>query len=309
MNERFVVGIDAGGTSVRAQYARAGTGEPVGEPLTFVAGASGEPPPGMILPTHPVSAVCAGVTKFTRDGIPDSWERFLRARFPGAAVSVVPDYVIAFHGALAAGDGVAVVAGTGSVAYGENLRAGKSARCGGRGWEWGDEGSGAWLTTEMVRRTLRALDGQAETTALTRALCEELGTADPATLAAAARRRATEEDGAGRGFLLPLLVRLHGEGDPEANGLFVGAGGWLASLAGATANRLGFSGDAPVTFGTIGGVWRAGGATLERAFVTALERRYPAAILRSDAPPPTDGAVRLALRSRGKAKQIGADMV
>jgi N-acetylglucosamine kinase-like BadF-type ATPase len=258
----------------------------------------------MELPPHPVLSVCAGVTKFTRDGIPVAWERFLQAQFPDARTTVVPDYVIAFHSALPTGNGVVVVAGTGSVSYGENPRTGESARCGGRGWEWGDEGSGAWLTTEMVRRTLRALDRQAETSALTRTICAELGTEEPATLAAEARRRSGEEGGAGRGFLLPLLVHLHRNGDAEAQGLFVGAGGWLASLAGATASRLRFEPNEPVTFGAVGGVWKAGGETLEQAFITALRRRYAGATVLTDAASPTEGAVRLAAKSSGKAKQI-----
>ncbi len=315
MNARMksvVVGIDAGGTSVRAWFADAATGEPVGEPLTGNAGASGEPPRDLIPPLpHPVVSVCAGVTKYTRNGVPDTWERFLRARFPDARVAVVPDYVIAFHAAVPTGNGVVVVAGTGSVAYGENAANGTSARCGGRGWEWGDEGSGAWLTTEMVRRTLRALDGQAVATPLTRAVCAELATTEPSTLAAEARRRAGEEGGAGRGFLLPLLSRLceGSSDDGEARGLFIGAGGWLASLAGATANRLAFTDRDTVTFGAAGGVWKAGGEALEQAFLTALRRRYPGAVVAPNPPPPAAGAVRLALGTCGKTKRIGAEAV
>ncbi|MBC7809289.1 MAG: hypothetical protein H7145_24405 [Akkermansiaceae bacterium] len=304
-----VAGIDAGGTSVRVQYADAHTGNLTGEPIVFAASASGEPPPEISAPPHPVSAVCAGITKFTRAGIPESWDRFLRARFPGADVAVVPDYVIAFHSAVPTSNGVVVVAGTGSVAYGENARTGESARCGGRGWEWGDEGSGAWLTTEMVRRTLRALDGQSEPTALTRAVCEALATPEPATLAAEARRLSNEENGAGRGFLLPLLVRLHAGGCTEARDLFVGAGGWLASLACATARRSAFSDQEAVTFGAVGGVWKAGGVTLEQAFTAALKRRYPGATVSFETAPPTEGAVRTAFKSQGKTKQSGADVV
>lgn len=305
----LVVGIDAGGTSVRAQVADAASGEWIGEPVTVRASPSGEPPQDLSVPAQNVASVCAGVTKFTRDGIPAAWERFLLSQFPEARIEVVPDYVIAFHAAVSSGNGVAVIAGTGSVAYGENAATGESARCGGRGWEWGDEGSGAWLTTEMVRRTLRALDGQADTTPLTHAVCEELGTAEPAALAATARRLANEEGGAGRGFLIPLLVRLHESGDGEAKGLFVGAGGWLALLAGATANRLGLMETNAVTFATVGGVWKAGGDTLEQAFVTALKRRYPGAIPMFDSRPPTEGAVRIACRSREKTKQTGTDIV
>ncbi|MBC8134749.1 MAG: hypothetical protein H8F28_02550 [Fibrella sp.] len=299
----FVVGIDAGGTHVRVQYADAVTGRLVRETLGFRASASGEPPHGMDLPSHPVSSVCAGITKITRAGIAESWEQFLRTQFPDAHIAVVPDYVIAFHAALPEGNGVVIIAGTGSVAYGENGRTEKSARCGGRGWEWGDEGSGAWLTTEMVRRTLRALDEQASPTTLTRAVCEELGTMDAATLAAEARRRVNEDGGTGRGFLVPLLVRVKESGDGEAQGLFIGAGGWLASLATATANRLGFAGDESVTFATSGGVWKAGGKTLEQGFLQALKRRFHNPIPCFEEPSPIEGATRLAFKSQVKRSE------
>lgn len=301
--EPFIVGIDAGGTHVRIQYADAETGTRIGEPLVYRASATGEPPHDMVLPSHPVSSICAGITKITRASIAESWELFLHTQFPNAHIAVVPDYVIAFHAALPDGNGVVVIAGTGSVAYGENVRNGKLARCGGRGWEWGDEGSGAWMTTEMVRRTLRALDEQSLPTTLTRAVCEELGTMDAATLAAEARRRANEDGGAGRGFLVPLLVRVKESGDGEAQGLFVGAGGWLASLATATANRLGFTSEEPVTFTTSGGVWKAGGESLEQAFLLALKRRFhePTPIFAE--PSPIEGAVRLAFKSQGKRSE------
>jgi hypothetical protein len=85
----LVVGIDAGGTSVRAQFADAVSGELIGEPLAFRASASGEPPHDISLPPQNVESVCAGITKFTRDGTPAAWERFLRTQFPNARIAVV----------------------------------------------------------------------------------------------------------------------------------------------------------------------------------------------------------------------------
>lgn len=285
----IIAGIDAGGTSVRIQYASV-DGSLLDESVTVAATPDGEPPTLALFPGT-VAAVCAGIAKFTRPGVADAWRETLAARFPGAAVTVVPDYEIAFHAGVPEGNGVCVVAGTGSVAYGENASTGQAVRVGGRGFEWGDEGSGAWLTTEMVRRTLRALDGQAPMTTLTEAVCADLQTTDPATLAGAARTGATDT---GRGFLLPLLVRLQDAGEREAHDLFVGAGGWLASLGTAAAGRLGFAGEGAETFAVAGGVWKAGGDTVREAFALAVRRRFPRAIFLLDAPPPVLGAVRLA---------------
>lgn len=285
--EKRVAGIDAGGTSVRITFASAETGEPVGESITVPATTNGEPPAWES--PFAVASVCAGIAKITRPGVAAAWETFLAARFPGALTKIVPDYEIAFHAAVPHGNGVCVVAGTGSVAYGKH---GESAvRVGGRGWEWGDEGSGAWLSTEMVRRTLRALDGQAPATALTEAVCAELRTDDAAILAQTARQTASDTT---RGFLLPLLIRLHEGGNAEARGLLAGAGGWLASLGTATARRLDFAPENPVTFAGAGGVWKAGGDAVREAFALAVTRRFPDAVFSFAVSDPVAGAVRLA---------------
>lgn len=286
-----VVGIDAGGTRVRAVLADVETGAPVGEPVLCAASASGEPPDLPLFAASGVVAVCTGIAKYTRPGVAAAWETRLAEIYPDAVVNIVPDYVIAFHAGVPNGSGIVVVAGTGSVAYGENAAIGETARVGGRGWEWGDEGSGTWLTAQMVLRTLRALDGQAPETTLTNAVCAELLTDDAAILAQTAGDRAVT---VGRGFLVPLLVRLHATGAAEANGLFVGAGGWLASLAAANATRLRFSPTDPVTFARAGGVWEAGGVAVGQAFETAVLRKFPTAVFMRDAPAPVSGAVRLA---------------
>ncbi len=75
---------------------------------------------------------------------------------PGAEIEVVHDtrLILAAGGAST---GIAVIAGTGSVAWG--VRAdGREARSGGWGYLLGDEGSGYWVAREAVRRTLHRHD-------------------------------------------------------------------------------------------------------------------------------------------------------
>lgn len=239
-----------------------------------------------------VNGVCAGITKFSRAHVAEAWEAELARLFPLAIRRVVvPDYVVAFHGAIAGGAGVAVVAGTGSVVYGENGRGG-AVRVGGRGWEFGDEGSGAHLTADAMRRTLRALDGLAPPTPLTRAVCDFLQTDDPAALAETARTRATEN---GRGFLVPLALALARSGDDEARNLFVGAAGWLAAYARAALTQLGFDEPSPVAVATIGGMWEAGDLLID-PFTRVLQRAFPHAHIAPAKDEPVVGALRLAAR-------------
>ncbi|MHA7279037.1 N-acetylglucosamine kinase [Arthrobacter sp. MDT2-2] len=75
---------------------------------------------------------------------------------PGAGIDVVHDtrLILAAGGARV---GIAVIAGTGSVAWGVG-EDGREARSGGWGYLLGDEGSGYWVAREAVRRTLHRND-------------------------------------------------------------------------------------------------------------------------------------------------------
>jgi N-acetylglucosamine kinase-like BadF-type ATPase len=244
-----------------------------------------------------VVSVAAGITKVSRAGVVLRWETILRSLFPNAAVHVVPDYQIAFHGAVPGGVGVGALAGTGSVMYGESA-AGATVRVGGRGWEYGDEGSGAWLTTEAIRRTIRCLDGMEPMSDLCRVICRHLGEPDDAGRLGAAARRETQS--LGRGFLVPLLAEQAKQGDAEAVNLFVGAAGWLGAQVRTTLRRLEFDSGSPVTIARMGGLWDVG-PLLTEPFANVMARWYPGAqIIAADAPPIV-GALRLAeqaLRTR-----------
>ncbi|HVK04737.1 MAG TPA: BadF/BadG/BcrA/BcrD ATPase family protein [Armatimonadaceae bacterium] len=297
------MGIDAGGTRIRVAIGRPDSPErqsvyevpsaddggpgPLREAIAAAFSAYGKSPfePGTRY------AVCAGITKITRSGIRERWEQELRANFHDATVSLVPDYVIAFHGAVPTGVGVCVIAGTGSVVYGENA-IGEAVRVGGRGWEYGDEGSGAHITTELIRRTLRALDGLDEATPLTRAVVAALGTDEPSAFGEAARRTAETY---GRGFLVPLVLQNAEGGDRQAKDLFVGSAGWLAAFVRAAATRLRLTNEAELPVATVGGLWQAE-TLLTEPFETVLRRWIPGAVVRNPQGPPVLGAVRLANR-------------
>ena len=68
------------------------------------------------------------------------------------------DMVCSWAGSLACADGISVIAGTGSMAYGEF--AGRQARCGGWGELIGDEGSAYWIAREGMNLFSRMSDGR-----------------------------------------------------------------------------------------------------------------------------------------------------
>ncbi|HKW69023.1 MAG TPA: BadF/BadG/BcrA/BcrD ATPase family protein [Candidatus Dormibacteraeota bacterium] len=79
-------------------------------------------------------------------------ERLLERTLPGSLVAVVHDarLVLAAAGLQA---GIALIAGTGTVAYGRAAD-GREARRGGWGWILGDEGGGTWITREAAREVM-----------------------------------------------------------------------------------------------------------------------------------------------------------
>ena len=86
-------------------------------------------------------------------------------------VLVTNDARIAFIAGSPERVGLALVCGTGSIAWGQNA-AGEIARAGGWGWHLGDEGSGFWIGVRAIREVLRGADGRGQPTALEKPLFE-----------------------------------------------------------------------------------------------------------------------------------------
>ena len=70
------------------------------------------------------------------------------------------DMICSWAGSLACCDGVSIIAGTGSIAYGEYN--GLNARAGGRGELFSDEGSAHWIAREGLNLFSKMSDGRAQ---------------------------------------------------------------------------------------------------------------------------------------------------
>jgi glucosamine kinase len=94
-------------------------------------------------------------------------------RHPFRTALITTDAHAACVGAHGASDGGVIVAGTGTVGWA--VLKGRSHRVGGWGLPISDEGSGAWLGCEALRRTIWAYDGRIDWTDLLRLLFAEFG--------------------------------------------------------------------------------------------------------------------------------------
>jgi glucosamine kinase len=162
---------------------------------------------------------------------------------PGAQITVVHDSRLL----LAAGHasaGVAVIAGTGSAAWGRNADGGE-ARAGGWGYLLGDEGSGYWLGREAVRYSLRRMNQGLPVDRLSAALLQSCGVDHPNRLIAQ-----FHSPGTGRRFWAQQarhVVEAAAGGHTEAQELLEQAGKDLAALALQVLQQLGMPG--PVILG------------------------------------------------------------
>jgi len=114
-------------------------------------------------------AACFGMS-----GGPDDKEALLAQILRARTLVVTHDGMIALSGATAGGPGIVMIAGTGSLAFGRNA-AGQTARAGGWGYVFGDEGGGFDITRQALRAALRFEEGWGPPTVLRDLLMEATG--------------------------------------------------------------------------------------------------------------------------------------
>lgn len=172
---------------------------------------------------------------------------------------VTHDALIALAGATAGEPGIITIAGTGSIAFGRNS-AGRTARAGGWGYIYGDEGGGFDLTRQALRAALRHEEGWGPATLLRAMLLETTGASDANDLL---HRFYTTDFPrpriAGYARLVDEAAR---KGDGVAREILHEAARQLAALAMAVRQQLFAEGEA-ARVSYIGGVFR-GGILLER---------------------------------------------
>lgn len=158
-----------------------------------------------------IDVVCAGSAGINTPE-QEAWlSGLISERAPGAHVIVAHDTRLI----LATPEfdaGIAVICGTGSVAWGVNA-AGGTARSGGWGYLLGDEGSGYWVTREAVRHALQVADSGSAPDALSAAIAERCGAGGAYDLLAKFYAEPERREWAGRAS---VVFELADAGDPAS---------------------------------------------------------------------------------------------
>lgn len=165
-------------------------------------------------------------------------------------------------GALDRRIGVALIAGTGSIAFGANDSR-RSTRVGGWGHLLGDEGSGYDIGRQALRAATRAADGRGKPTLLLNQILERWQLATPSDIIPHVYQ---QHDKARIAGLASLTLHAARAGDPIARAIARRAAAELARAAITVCEQLGLTHDVPLALG--------GGLLVhEAAFRAAVLRR------------------------------------
>jgi N-acetylmuramic acid 6-phosphate etherase len=237
----------------------------------------------------PVAVACLGLAGAGRPEDQKVIQDWAGAVSLAQTVHVTTDAAILLAAGTPEGWGLAVVAGTGSIAYGRAAD-GRSARAGGWGYLMGDEGSAYALVLAGLQAVARAADGRGPTTVLTERFLGHLSLSQPQELVPAIYR--SGRDRAALASWAPLVLEAADAGDAVAFEIMQDGARELAQTAAAVSRTLGFDRSAP-PLALSGGVLLAS-AGYRRCVVSALEslgfRPGPITVVRE----PAEGALRLA---------------
>jgi N-acetylglucosamine kinase-like BadF-type ATPase len=167
------------------------------------------------------------------------------------------DMVCAWAGSLAGEDGINIVAGTGSIAYGERL--GRAVRAGGWGELFGDEGSAYWIAVQGLNLFTRMSDGRLPKGPLHEVFRRRLALSNDLDICARVMSSPNRREVAA---LSQLVTRAAQDGDLSAGRILQEAARELAAIVEAVRHALEFPPDEPVPLSYSGGMFNAGALIL-----------------------------------------------
>lgn len=213
--------------------------------------------------------------------------------YDAARIDLMSDLPTALSGAIPSLEGVIVIAGTGSAAYGQNA-AGVAARAGGQGYYAGDEGSAFDIARHAFRAVFQAADGRGSQTSLGQRL---LAHYECATLTDLRKRIYSDLSRDQLAKAAAIVGQAALEGDAVASTILEQAGVELGRAIAAVLRQIEWL-NTPVPIAPIGGVFRAGTLILD-PMLAWVKQTNPDAYLITPRFQPAIGALLLSFRAAG----------
>lgn len=314
MDEPVVIGIDGGGTRLRAAIVSCegellGLGEGgsgnyhdvgadqvrsnISEAVSHAWAAFGSSP-------KEVAAIFLGLGSIVTYEDQEAIREIVRelAIVPADAIGVDHDLRVALMGGLAGETGIVLIAGTGSSCYGRDKQ-GRTWQSGGWGPTLDDPGSSFWLGRMAMIAAIRDYDGRGEATMLRARVIDELGLSDMRHIL-----RRVELQGMNRSevaALARLVTQSAAEGDTVACQIIQEGTEELAKMVAAVASKLANNNETAQLIPVV----VTGGLTSARhifmnPLTQSLRRLSPATILKEACLPPVLGAALLAMELAGE---------
>ncbi len=301
-----VLGLDIGGTGSRAQLCEGADvvaeSRAASASVVAVGAAGARAALANLLGQLPLGrepgldAICVGSAGASVPATQKFLTKHLGPLTRSGQVIIVKDAMLVLPAAgLAAG--IALIGGTGSVAFGSYQ--GRDVQSGGWGYLLGDEGGGYWMVRTAVRMLLDRRDRGAPLGELGDRLLKATGAEHIGALHELFYARTHPRYWAS---YAPMVL---GSADPAAAAIMAGAAAALAALAVSAAERLGAPPSLPVVLS--GGLFRH--ARLESTVRVAIEDARPGSDVRILARQAVTGAVRLALAAARPASCGPATML
>jgi N-acetylglucosamine kinase-like BadF-type ATPase len=244
--------------------------------------------------TGHIRGICAGLGGAGRAGVARRAKAFFERGYPNAQVQVTTDLEIAVAAAFGNAEGIILIVGTGSAAFGRDAH-GRTARAGGRGPWFSDEGSAFDIGRRSVQAVALAEEHRGPATVLSSRVLDFLQARNWDQLS----EQIAKSPDSVFPKLFPLVAELAGNGDSVSSQILAGAAASLAALVACVAHELAWR-DRPVPVAKIGGAYGRS-KLFDSALDSELQRALPQAF---DVPvriSPADAAVQMAMRL-GNAK-------
>lgn len=295
----YLMGIDGGGTHTTAWLAdqdfsvlarvQAGPSNPIKIGIASaqreLAKAYRKAFRGARLPPSTLDAVCVGLAGGDSAPVRKGMLRWMRKAIPARAHLMTTDAAVTLAAAFGDSEGIIVIGGTGSIAFGRDSDGG-ILRVGGWGSQFDDAGSGHDIGRKAIQAALRAHDGRGKATTLTQALCRELH------LTRITEAVAMQLSPQNIAALFPVVQREATGGDAVSRQLCRDAAAHLAELATTIISRLVWK-HRSIPIVCSGGIFRSS-LLIRRAFTHHVHEHGPLAkvtLLRRE---PVEGALLLA---------------